>query len=188
MLPRVLELYLAGKVIGKIMTEVGLSKGSVSLYLKRIKEILGFSIVRTDREPVTIKDTALGKHKTGLVRVNQRGFHALRATWVTLALSAGVPIELVRRVTGHSLTETVLTNYFQPGREQFRQALQAAMPKMLTAGGAPSRDEQLLSILSQTSAKTWARDSQKLIALIKEDETLTSRQYNNETTKDTSTR
>ena len=166
MLPRVLELYSAGKVIGQIMTELGLSKGSVSTYLKRIKEILGFSIVRTEREPVTIKDSALGKHKTGLVRVNQRGFHALRATWVTLALSAGVPIELVRRVTGHSLTETVLTNYFQPGREQFQLALQTAMPKMLTGGGAPSRDDQMRAILTKTSGKAWARDSQKLLQLL----------------------
>ena len=168
MLPRVLELYLGGKVISEIMIELGISKGSTSTYLKRIKGILGFPVVRTEREPVTIKDAALGKHKTGLVRVNQRGFHALRATWVTLALSAGVPIELVRRVTGHSLTETVLTNYFQPGREQFRQALQAAMPKMLTSGGAPSRDEQMLTILTQTSAKTWASDSKKLIELLKQ--------------------
>ena len=37
------------------------------------------------------------------VRVN-----ALRATWVTLALAAGVPVELVRRVTGHASVEIVL--------------------------------------------------------------------------------
>lgn len=166
LLPRVLELYLAGKVICDIMEELGISKGSVSTYLKRIRDILGFSIVRTVREPVTIKDAALGKHTHGLVRVNQRGFHALRATWVTLALSAGVPIELVRRVTGHSITETVLTNYFQPGREEFRNALQAAMPKMLTAGGAPSREDQMREILTQTSAKTWAKDSKLVLELL----------------------
>ena len=49
-------------------------------------------------------------------------------TWVTLALTAGVPMELVRRVTGHATADIVLKHYFRPGREEFRQALEAAMP------------------------------------------------------------
>ena len=51
-----------------------------------------------------------------------------------MALSAGVPMELVRRVTGHSTVEVVLKHYFRPGREAFRNALETAMPKMLTGG------------------------------------------------------
>jgi len=58
----------------------------------------------------------------------------LRATWVTLALSAGVPMELVRRVTGHATVEVVLQHYFRPGREQFRTILTDAMPDVLTGG------------------------------------------------------
>ena len=62
-----------------------------------------------------------------------RDFHSFRVTWVTLALTAGVPLELVQKVTGHKTTDIVLKHYFQPGREDFRQALHSAMPKLLTA-------------------------------------------------------
>ena len=61
-----------------------------------------------------------------------RDFHSFRVTWVTLALTAGVPLEIVQKVTGHKTTEVVLKHYFQPGREDFRNALQSAMPKLLT--------------------------------------------------------
>jgi hypothetical protein len=51
-----------------------------------------------------------------------------------MALTAGVPMELVRRVTGHSTVEIVLKHYFRPKREEFRHALEASLPKALTGG------------------------------------------------------
>ena len=45
-----------------------------------------------------------------------------------------MPLELVQKVTGHKTTDIVLKHYFQPGREDFRQALHLAMPKLLTVG------------------------------------------------------
>ena len=68
-----------------------------------------------------------------------RGFHSLRVTWVTLALTAGVPLELVQRVTGHKTTDVVLKHYFRPGQEDFRVALEGAMPKLLTMGSGESK-------------------------------------------------
>jgi hypothetical protein len=47
-------------------------------------------------------------------------------------ISAGVPVELVRRVTGHATVEVVLKHYFRPDREQFKAALLGAMPAVLT--------------------------------------------------------
>ena len=70
----------------------------------------------------------------GLRRASVRDFHSLRVTWVTLALTAGVPLELVQRVTGHKTTDVVLKHYFRPGQEDFRLALEGAMPKLLTMG------------------------------------------------------
>jgi hypothetical protein len=68
-------------------------------------------------------------------RASVKDFHSLRTTWITMALSAGVPMELVRRVTGHSTVDVVLKHYFRPGKEAFKTALESAMPKMLTGGG-----------------------------------------------------
>ena len=70
-----------------------------------------------------------------------KDFHSLRTTWITMALSAGVPMELVRRVTGHSTVDVVLKHYFRPGREAFRMALESAMPKMLTGGSERQKSE-----------------------------------------------
>jgi integrase len=75
-------------------------------------------------------------------RASVKDFHSLRTTWITMALSAGVPMELVRRVTGHSTVDVVLKHYFRPGKEAFKIALETAMPKMLT-GGQTSEDEDL---------------------------------------------
>ena len=86
-------------------------------------------------------------------------------TWVTLALTAGVPLELVQKVTGHRTTDIVLKHYFQPGREEFRRALQTAMPKLLT-NGQKTPKEEMLSILDQTAAKTWQKDAKRLRELV----------------------
>lgn len=104
--------------------------------------------------------------KEGLRRASVRDFHSFRVTWVTLALTAGVPLELVQKVTGHKTTDIVLKHYFQPGRETFRQALQTAMPKLLTNGQKPPK-ERLCDILAAMTAKTWKKDKVRLEEIIK---------------------
>lgn len=105
------------------------------------------------------------ERKEGGRRASIRDFHSFRVTWVTLALTAGVPMELVQKVTGHKTTEIVLKHYYQPGREEFRQALQSAMPKLLT-NGQKSPKEQMLRILERTTAKTWQKDVNRLRGFI----------------------
>jgi integrase len=99
--------------------------------------------------------------KDGLRRASVRDFHSFRVTWVTLALTAGVPLELVQKVTGHKTAEIVLKHYFQPGREAFRQALQIAMPKLLT-NGQKSPKEEMVEILDKITAKTWEKSKVSL--------------------------
>ena len=49
---------------------------------------------------------------------------------------------------GHRTAEIVLKHYFQPGREDFRRALESAMPKLLM-NGAKSKDDQLRELLQR---------------------------------------
>ena len=84
---------------------------------------------------------------------------------VTLALTAGVPLELVQKVTGHKTTDIVLKHYFQPGREAFRQALHSAMPKLLTNGQKSPKDE-MREIVGGMTAKTWKADKARLMELM----------------------
>jgi len=116
-----------------------------------------------------------------MCRASVRDFHSFRVTWVTLALTAGVPLELVQRVTGHQTTDIVLKHYFRPGREAFRSALSVAMPQLMM--GAPvvvvpaalaisapdplvKRDALLRGIVEASTAKTWAADRARLLELL----------------------
>ena len=102
----------------------------------------------------------------GLHRASIRDFHSFRVTWVTLALTAGVPIELVTRVTGHRATNIVIKHYFQPGREDFRKALHSAMPDLLTNGPKKSPLDEAVAILDATNARTWKKDVARLRDLL----------------------
>ncbi len=84
---------------------------------------------------------------------------------MTLALTAGVPLELVQKVTGHKTVDVVLKHYFQPGREEFRRALQSAMPKLLT-NGSKTHKESMLEILDGTSSKRWKKDAARIRELV----------------------
>ena len=105
------------------------------------------------------------ERKGGLRRASVRDFHSFRVTWVTLALTAGVPLELVQKVTGHKTTDIVLKHYFQPGREDFRRALQSAMPKLLTNGQKSPKDE-MKDVLDKLTAKNWKKSKARLLALL----------------------
>jgi len=105
------------------------------------------------------------ERKEGGRRASVRDFHSFRVTWVTLALTAGVPMELVQKVTGHKTAEIVLRHYFQPGREEFRRALQSAMPKLLT-NGQKTPKEEIRAILERMTANTWKKDLKRLQGLV----------------------
>jgi len=102
----------------------------------------------------------------GLRRASIRDFHSFRVTWITLALAAGVPLELVQRVTGHRTVEVVMKHYFRPGREDFRQAIMRAMPKMLAEQPERSVKDQVIAILEGSTAKTWKRDREEAMRLL----------------------
>lgn len=135
----------------------------------RVRKVLtaaGFKDAEEDKKSgdIVVRGEIHVERNGGLRRASVRDFHSFRVTWVTLALTAGVPLELVQKVTGHRTTDIVLKHYFQPGREEFRKALQSAMPTLLTNGRMTPRD-QMLEILDRSSLKTWKKDCQKLRAI-----------------------
>lgn len=103
-----------------------------------------------------------------------RDFHSLRTTWITQALSRGLPIETVKLISGHRTTEVVTQHYFRPNQEQVREAITAAMPALLTGGpapepGAPKVDsivERMLAIIDAARPKTWKTDVAALRELL----------------------
>lgn len=90
--------------------------------------------------------------------------HSLGVRWITLV--AGVPLELVQRVTGHRTAEVVMKHYFRPGREDFRAAIFKAMPQMLADGGQRSVKEDMRRILERPTPRTCKRDRGKLLEIL----------------------
>ena len=106
----------------------------------------------------------------GLRQASVRDIHSFRVTWVTLALNAGVPIDLVRKVTGHQTVEVVLRSYHQPGREDYRRELMAKLPQALTgitSTPPPSLTEIRAKLLSMTKS-TWMAMRDELIKRLPE--------------------
>ena len=187
-LTAVFKLYMDGGNIAAGRAGAKVSKGSVSGYLNEIESAIGCRIVRGsshtnkgDSVKDGMKDAGLYRErKHGLRRASVRDFHSFRVTWVTLALTAGVPLELVQKVTGHKTTDIVLKHYFQPGREAFRSALNAAMPKLLMSGSevetvkpetlkpaVEKPDKAILAILERSTAKTWKQDQARVLEMLK---------------------
>jgi hypothetical protein len=128
--------YCAGASVRQIVKEAGHCKATVSYDLHAAQDVIGKPFLRVQTASVkkAVRDATQAKREHGQRAASVRDWHALRATWVTLALAAGVPVELVRRVTGHATVEVVLKHYFRPDREQFRAALAGAMPGIITGG------------------------------------------------------
>jgi len=162
--------YLDGQTVKAIAVAMQSSVGIVSLRLHDVERLIGAAVVRRPELPAVIRGATLAETPEGVTRKNRatlKGWHSFRTTWITLALSAGVPEMIVRRVTGHATTDVVLKHYFRPGREQFRVALQSAMPKLLLHGESDGPTEAL-KILQTSTAKTWLKDKARAVKLLTE--------------------
>ena len=60
-----------------------------------------------------------------LAGLSNRRFHALRHTWATLALEAGVPLEVVSRNLGHASLSITADIYAKVGEKSKRSAVDA---------------------------------------------------------------
>lgn len=163
----VFSAYMDGQTLDQVMAGTGCSRGSVSGYLNEIERETGCRIMRGNRRALKT-DGLQAERGNGKRRASIRDFHSFRVTWITLALAAGVPLELVQRVTGHRTAQVVMKHYFRPGREDFRAAIFKAMPKMLADGGQRSAKEEMRDIIERVTPKTWKRDKERLLALLDE--------------------
>lgn len=161
----VLLSYLGGKTINQVMAETGCGKGTVSAYLNEIESGIEARFIR-GRKADDGKAVLQSARPRGLRRASIRDFHSFRVTWITLALTAGVPLELVQRVTGHRTVQVVMKHYFRPGREDFKQVILKAMPKMLSDGGDKPAKEEILAIVQAMTPETCGRDRARLLELL----------------------
>jgi integrase len=94
---------------------------------------------KTEEERQSSRGEVHRVRKEGVRKASVRDFHSFRVTWVTLALNAGVPLEVVQKVTGHRTASIVFKHYFQPSREDFRRTLAGRMPALLVGGESKAK-------------------------------------------------
>ena len=133
----VFDYYLNGLPLCKAADTVGVSKSTASAYLNEIEAAVGVAFIRgKKRKPEKSSIPQLGsvheEREHGIRKASVRDFHSFRTTWITLALSSGIPFELVQQVTGHATAEIVMEYYFKPQRAQLKAALEKSMPSLLT--------------------------------------------------------
>lgn len=158
---QIFDLYHAGKGINEVMSEIGLSRGTVSGLLNDIEKHIECAFIR-GKVRGTTGDLLQNEHGNGARRASVHDFHSFRVTWITLALGAGVPLELVQRVTGHQTVAIVSKHYFRPGWEDFRETIMAAMPELLTGPpmsgySRPQASGVLTQLNTSALAMLWKR-------------------------------
>lgn len=163
--------YTNGKAICESAERAGVSKATASAYLNEIESETGIAFIRGKRrEPDVALPPSRGavrvERTTGLKRASVRDFHALRTTWITLALMQGMPLELVQTVTGHATAEIVMQHYFKPQREHLKKAMYKAMPSLLTnSAQLTSPSEQALKKLKLVNS---GMDKKNIVKLVHE--------------------
>jgi len=155
--------YCAGESVRGIEKATGSARATVSADLHAVQEMIGKQFLPGAQGSSIVNAVALVtrvKREHGQKSASIRDWHALRTTYVTLALSAGVPVELVRRVTGHASVDIVLENYFRPDQEQFKSVLTWALPEVLT-GDKPPAPLKELQELTEKLAKGKATEADR---------------------------
>ncbi len=181
-----LTRYSAGTSYRQIEAETGRQRGQISEDLREAEKISGLRLrhgvsVASKRDLKTLIAATRQKRGGGKRKLSASllGWHALRGTWATLALSAGIPIETVKLVTGHGTTNTVLKYYYNPQREHLRAILGNKLPGVLTGVKQPNQkrdanstvipdhtDDRVKDIVEQLKGLTKA-DRARLVRMMK---------------------
>lgn len=188
-----LKLYAEGKSLRDIEDMTGQARSGISGDLHLAEDLSKFifmpvfgSGVKRRLDRMTRQGKPGKKPKGRKRRASVLDWHALRVTWVTLALAAGVPMELTRLVTGHKTVEVVLRHYFKPNREHLRNVLSEKLPSVLTGAEhgedeAKTPDLPLEDLLAKVTAKKASPEEIKrlsaLLAESVEDKTTTVQEH-----------
>jgi len=168
----VLDAYLDGAALPEIAKRLKVSKSTVSLHLNALEELCRCAIFR-QRGPASVEgatevlETSDGGER--LKRGSRYGWHSFRTTFITQALSAGMPEELVRRVTGHSAVDIVRKHYFRPNQETFRKEFARVADGFYQteAAATPAPDlDAVLAIMAGMTARTWKQDREKMMQML----------------------
>lgn len=170
-MPLVLTRYLDGESVPSICVSMDIGKGTVSSYLNEIQKGIGIRFIRGKRDAEVLRSQVPNRGQIHEVRANGmkkasvRDWHSFRTTWITLALTSGISMEIVQTITGHATVEVVCRNYFKPKRSQLRKVLQANMPALLV-DGMVDQSEHVLDLLHSMDIGNWDAVRKEVIEIL----------------------
>jgi integrase len=145
--------------------------------VRRVLKAAGFFNPRNEEEKSRTRGEVQRTREDGMRRASVRDFHSFRVSWVTVALTAGVPLEIVQRVTGHRTSDIVLKHYFQPGKEDFRRTLALRLPALLGDRSLASEPEfdvvMLKAKLTAMEEPTWRHIRDELLGRLPAEKNVT---------------
>ena len=164
---RILALHFEGKNGKEIAEEIGTSAGGVSDYFREMEDAGHIALVSRPKIAADPKRMTLEEAREGEQRKRRGslcGWHSFRTTFCTLALANGVPMEILRKITGHRTAEIVLKHYDRRGREATRKAFGAAMPKAIVGavGGGTEIPPELAEMLATATPAQLAKVAKML--------------------------
>lgn len=146
------DLKCQGKSYQEIAHTVGHgNKGRVSDDFREIEKLVGCRLRPGNSHPK--EDVSRNKliESTRLSRTGRRaaslyGWHSLRHTFVVLAVNAGVPIDTVRQIVGHTTT-TMTTEYFNPTAKIAAENMRKVMSRRRAVEQEKHDDDVLATVL-----------------------------------------
>jgi integrase len=140
----VLTLYADGKSYREIQQNMKISRASISELLHLAEEISGRHFIVDKRPSFSVKraivDMTRESREHGTRAASVYDFHALRTSFITTAITGGMHVEIVKKITGHKLTDTIIDHYLKPKGIVYHELFMAAMPASLTA---PTQQRQI---------------------------------------------
>jgi len=131
--------YADGKSYRDIQARRTISRGAISGLLHEAEALVGVRFLpdtgaRGDSVKSSIRAVTRRGRSIGMRDASKYDFHALRTTFVTLAIGGKnpMPVEKVIALTGHKTVETAMKFYFKPEGSDYKNELEAAMPQSLT--------------------------------------------------------
>ena len=156
---QVLALHFEGKNGKEIAEALEIGKGAVSDYLHAMEDVGRMALVSAPKAgtlagPAVITLAEMKEGEPRKHRGSLCGWHAFRTTFCTLALAAGMSMDLLRTITGHRTAEIVLKYYNRPRREQIRAMMARAMPLAIGAGASADSTAEKMVTMDATERVT----------------------------------
>ncbi len=175
-LARVLDIlrrHAAGESAKRIGKATGRQTARITETLHAAERWAGLRFMPTANNAVhrnrAIADATRRDRPHGARAASLIDWHCLRTTFVTRALTGGMRIIDLQKLTGHRIVETVTERYYKPDTGHIRLALESAMlpkaGKMIT-GGTPAAPGDALAGLADAVKGLSRTDRAKLVKLL----------------------